>query len=189
MQWGVGDCLQQDGPQWIGAEGCGAPPAALSLGIRFSVLLVGNYFTYGGVGRMKQWVRYCHYNCIMILYVFWPCRLLISARDITKNLTPNLCLLEGMYWWNASLSFHNIRDSSMHRSLYCTKTGPNADVRLVRPLLILCKGSLRLAVAMWWNAGIDAELGRGLRKREWQRRELQTQDPCSSISLRQGFLN
>ena len=50
------------------------------------------------------------------------------------------------FGWNASLPFRNIRDLSMHRSLYGTKTLPNANVKLVRTYRILCNGSFRLAV-------------------------------------------
>jgi hypothetical protein len=38
---------------------------------------------------------------------------------------------------NASLPLHYFMDTSMHRSLYGTKTRPNADVRLIRTFHVL----------------------------------------------------
>ncbi|XP_055738544.1 uncharacterized protein LOC129823671 [Salvelinus fontinalis] len=54
----------------------------------------------------------------------------------------------------------------MHRSLYGTKTRPNADVRLVRTFLILYNGSLKMAVALLTKCRHRSRTS----KRSWEKR-------------------
>lgn len=54
----------------------------------------------------------------------------------------------------------------MHRSLYGTKTRPNADVRLIRTFIIWYNGSFRMAVALLTKCRHRSRT----RKRSWEKR-------------------